>query len=152
MSSRWTGTGDGAGSSGRSPEQAHIFGAGRDGGVGGRSLKSRHDKEEVAVSYIPILVRSLPAILLELVSLIVHSLREGDRGTAFAGSVWLLSTLVFLASGLGALLAVITGGEAQLNGAVLVASIPLAMWLGRELVALLVGLVARVLGWAGLVS
>ena len=89
------------------------------------------------------LLRALPAILAELVSLIWYAYRTGDRAVAAAALVWLTSTVALFSFAANALLTALNGGEVQLRAPALVAAVPLSMWLAREML----GTVLRLLGW-----
>ncbi len=89
------------------------------------------------------LFRALPSILAELAALAWYGYRSGDRAAALAALVWLCSTLGLVAFAAHAVLAVLQGEEVQLRGPFLLASLPISMWLARELVSLLM----LVAGW-----
>ncbi len=92
---------------------------------------------------IGLLLRALPAILAELVSLIWYAYRTGDRGVAAAALVWLTSTVALVSFSANALLTALNGGEVHLRAPALIAAVPLSMWLARELL----GTLLRVVGW-----
>ena len=81
---------------------------------------------------IGILLRALPSILGELLSLVWHGYKTGDRRAA-AALVWFVSTVALLSFGVAGILTALGGGEVQLRGPVVAASLPIAMWLSREL-------------------
>lgn len=89
------------------------------------------------------LLRALPSILAELLSLIWYAYRTGDRRMATAALVWLTCTVTLIAFGLAALVAVFRGGEIHLRGPFLAASLPIAMWIARELVSAALAFVHR---------
>ncbi|MDQ3327872.1 MAG: hypothetical protein M3506_05040 [Chloroflexota bacterium] len=92
---------------------------------------------------IGLLLRALPSILAELVSLIWYAYRTGDRGVAAAALVWLTSTVALFSFSANALLTALNGGEVQLRAPALIAAVPLSMWLARELL----GTLMRLVGW-----
>ncbi len=90
-----------------------------------------------------LLLRALPSILAELVGLVWYGYRSGNRAAAAAALTWLATTVALLAFAIDAVLSVLTGGEVQLRGPFLVASLPIAIWLARELM----GILMLVVGW-----
>lgn len=80
-----------------------------------------------------ILLRALPSILGELLSLVWHGYKTGDRRAAAAALLWFVSTVALLSFGVAGVLTALGGGEVQLRGPVVAASLPIAMWLSREL-------------------
>ena len=95
------------------------------------------------------LVRVLPAILAELVSLVWYAYRTGDRSMAAAALVWLSTTLVLAALAISSVMTALHGGEVQLRGVMLVAAIPVSMWVARELIGMLMALVGRIIALVG---
>jgi uncharacterized integral membrane protein len=98
---------------------------------------------------IGVLLRALPSIVAELVSLVWYAYRTGDRSMAGAALVWLVSTLALFAFLVSGVLTAINGGEVEVKGPMLAASLPIAMWLARELVTGVLTLVGRVLALFG---
>lgn len=90
-----------------------------------------------------VLLRALPSILGELVSLVWYSYRTGDRRTAAAALIWLASTVALVSLSMNAVLTAVNGGEVQLRGPVIAAAIPIAMWVARELLSVLL----MAIGW-----
>ena len=95
------------------------------------------------------LVRVLPAILAELVSLVWYAYRTGDRGMAAAALVWLSTTLVLAALAISSVMTVLHGGEVQLRGVALVAALPVSMWGARELIGILMSIAGRIIALFG---
>lgn len=96
-----------------------------------------------------LLIRAIPSILAELVALCWYSYRTGDRQMAAAALVWLTSTTALVAFTLSAVVTAINGGEVQLRGPALAASVPIAMWVAREVIGALLLIVGRVLALFG---
>ncbi len=96
-----------------------------------------------------ILLRALPSIVAELVSLVWYAYRTGDRGMAGAALVWLTSTVTLVGFLMAGVVSAINGGEVHLRGPILVASLPVSMWLARELVAALLAIAGRLLALFG---
>jgi hypothetical protein len=95
------------------------------------------------------LFRALPSILAELVSLVWYAYRTGDRGMAAAALVWLSTTLVLAALAMSSVMTALRGGEVQLRGVALVAAVPIAMWVARELIGILLALAGRIIALLG---
>lgn len=91
------------------------------------------------------LARALPSILKELVSLIWYSYRTGDRRTAGVALIWLVSTLLLIGFAASALASAVQGQPVELTGLFLAASLPVAMWLGHEIVMALMLAIGRLL-------
>lgn len=96
-----------------------------------------------------LLIRSLPSILAELVSLCWYSYRTGRREMAAAALIWLTSTAALISFTVSGILTAIRGGEVQLVGPVIAASVPIAMWIARELLGALMLVAGRILALFG---
>ncbi len=90
-----------------------------------------------------ILIRALPAILGELVGLVWYAYQTGDRRLALAALVWLTSTVTLISLTVNAAMVTVHGGEVNLKGPFIAASVPVAMWVARELV----NLILTAVGW-----
>ncbi len=95
------------------------------------------------------LLRALPSIIVELGSLVWYAYRTGDRGMAAAALVWLTCTLGLAAMLISGALTALQGGEVQVRGPLLIASMPIAMWLARELISSLLTAVGWILALLG---
>ncbi|MDP9350427.1 MAG: hypothetical protein M3P51_02635 [Chloroflexota bacterium] len=89
------------------------------------------------------IIRALPAIVVELGSLVWYAYRTGDRAMAGAALVWLTCTVGLAAMLVSGTLTVLRGGEVHVRGPLLIASTPIAMWLARELI----GILMTAVGW-----
>ena len=96
-----------------------------------------------------LLIRAIPSILAELVALCWYSYRTGDRRMAAAALIWLSSTTALVAFTVAAVLTAVQGGEVQLRGPALAASVPIAMWIARELIGIVLLLAGRLLALFG---
>ena len=96
-----------------------------------------------------LLIRSLPSILAELVSVCWYSYRTGRSEIAAPALIWLTSTVALLSFPASAILTPIRGGEVQLLGPVIAASVPIAMWIARELLSILMLLAGCILALLG---
>ncbi len=97
-----------------------------------------------------LLLRALPSILFELMSLVWYSYRTGDRRMAVVALTWLTSLVLLIGFAASAVVGAVRGEQVELKGTFLAASIPAWMWIARELLALLASLLGRLLSLVGL--
>lgn len=92
-----------------------------------------------------LLLRALPSIVAELLGLVWYAYRGGDRRMAAAALTWLCSTLALAGFLVNGVLVAAWGGEVHLLGPVILASVPLAIWLANEAMLTVVSLLVRFL-------
>lgn len=98
---------------------------------------------------VSLLIRAIPSILYELGDLVWFSYRTGDRKTAATATLWLVSTLFLIGFAIDAIISVIQGKSVELTSLFLVASLPISMWIAREVIIAVLTVVGRIIALSG---